>query len=69
MSVVSISRQPQEGRVSMTLMTMEDVAKFLVKSYSWVAHKTAEGKLPSIKVGGERRIIKEELEKWLLEQR
>lgn len=37
------------------LWTWAEVAAYLRKSESWVRHKTADGTLPSMQIGGARR--------------
>jgi len=48
-----------------SLMTVEEVAKYLKVEQSTIYTWAKEGKLPSIKVGRFWRFKKEDIDKWL----
>jgi excisionase family DNA binding protein len=55
--------------VSDRLLTAADVADLLAIKESWVREATRDGRLPHLRLGRYRRYRREDIERWLSEQR
>ena len=58
----------QEVADLQALWTWAEVAAYLRKSESWVRHKTADGTLPSMQIGGARRYDASTIRAYALRQ-
>jgi excisionase family DNA binding protein len=52
-----------------SMMTVREVAELLGVHENWVYDQAASGELPSYKIGGTRRIDRDEFRAWIAEQR
>jgi excisionase family DNA binding protein len=52
-----------------SMMTVREVAELLGVHENWVYDQAASGTLPSYKIGGTRRFIREEVLNWIAEHR
>jgi excisionase family DNA binding protein len=52
-----------------SMMTVRQVAELLGVHENWVYDQAASGELPSYKIGGTRRIDRDELRGWIAEHR
>ena len=51
-----------------TIMTLDEVAKYLRIHKSTVYRMTKEGKIPAIKIGNQWRFKKNKIDEWLSKQ-
>jgi excisionase family DNA binding protein len=51
------------------MMTARQVAEVLGVHENWVYDQAASGVLPSYKIGGTRRFLRDELHRWIAEHR
>jgi excisionase family DNA binding protein len=51
------------------MMTARQVADVLGVHENWVYDQAASGVLPSYKIGGSRRFLRDELQRWIAEHR
>ena len=52
-----------------SMMTVRQVAELLGVHENWVYDQAANGELPSYKIGGTRRIDRDEFRAWIAEHR
>ena len=52
-----------------SMMTAREVAELLGVHENWVYDQAASGALPSYKIGGTRRFVREEVLSWIAEHR
>ncbi len=52
-----------------SMMTVRQVAELLGVHENWVYDQAASGALPSYKIGGTRRFVREEVLVWIAEHR
>jgi excisionase family DNA binding protein len=52
-----------------SMMTAREVAELLGVHENWVYDQAASGALPSYKIGGTRRFVREEVLNWIAEHR
>jgi excisionase family DNA binding protein len=52
-----------------SMMTVRQVAELLGVHENWVYDQAASGQLPSYKIGGTRRIDRDEFRAWIAEHR
>jgi excisionase family DNA binding protein len=52
-----------------SMMTVREVAELLGVHENWVYDQAASGALPSYKIGGTRRFVREEVLSWIAEHR
>jgi excisionase family DNA binding protein len=52
-----------------SMMTVRQVAELLGVHENWVYDQAASGQLPSYKIGGTRRIDRDEFRAWMAEHR
>jgi excisionase family DNA binding protein len=52
-----------------SMMTVRQVAELLGVHENWVYDQAASGELPSYKIGGTRRIDRDEFRAWIAEHR
>jgi excisionase family DNA binding protein len=52
-----------------SMMTVRQVAELLGVHENWVYDQAASGALPSYKIGGTRRFVREEVLNWIAEHR
>jgi excisionase family DNA binding protein len=52
-----------------SMMTVRQVAELLGVHENWVYDQAASGALPSYKIGGTRRFVREEVLAWIAEHR
>ena len=63
-----MEQQLQQIAVIEPLWTWAEVAAYFRKSESWVRHKTADGTLPSMQIGGARRYDPMTIKEYALRQ-
>lgn len=65
----SLSRPNQGVTMSDAILTVKEVAKYLKLAEKTAYRLAADGKLPGFKVGGSWRFKREDIEKWIDEQK
>ena len=52
-----------------SMMTVRQVAELLGVHENWVYDQAASGELPSYKIGGTRRFVRDEVDGWIADHR
>jgi len=52
-----------------SMMTVRQVAELLGVHENWIYDQAASGELPSYKIGGTRRFLRDEVLRWIAERR